>query len=187
MRISMTVAQKEIYVKADVPCLFYLDMDAFKSAIEKLSKVQYQIESYTESSFDGSISTLNANQTILTTIPYDEGWNIYLDGERVDYYKTLNALIAFDIEDSGEHTLTMKYMPKAFVIGAACSIVCILLFVLLCVFDVVLKKKKNVALQGSDENEQCCSEEYELIEANDGENIEALSQNNKENDKSEED
>ncbi len=186
MRISMTVAKKEIYVKADVPCLFYLDMDAFKAAIEKLSKVQYQIESYTESSFAGSISTLNANQTILTTIPYDEGWQIYLDGERVDYYKTLNALIAFDIEDGGEHTLTMKYMPKAFVIGASCSIVCILLFVLLCVFDVVLKKKKNVSLQGSDENEQSGFEEYELIEANNGENIEALSQNNKETDKSEE-
>ena len=140
MRISLTVAQNEIYVKTDVPMLYYLDMDAFKEAIAKLAETQYEIEDYTESSFDGRITTKSDRQTILTTIPYDEGWQIYLDGENVQYTKALGALISFDIENAGEHTLEMRYMPKAFVLGASCSAVCILLFIFLCVLEFVKKK-----------------------------------------------
>ena len=158
MRISLTVAQNEIYVKTDLPMLFYLDMDAFKEVISKLSETQYEITDYTESSFEGNITTAAANQTILTTIPYDEGWQIYLDGEKVEYTKTLGALISFNIESAGEHTLTMRYMPKAFVIGAACSAVCIVLFILLCVLEAVRKKNRKDEILLEAEN----SDEFEL-------------------------
>ena len=151
MRISLTVAQNEIYVITDVPMLYYLDMDAFKYAIGKLSGTQYEIEEYTESHFIGTIKTEKDSKTILTTIPYDRGWNIYLDGERIEYSKALNALITFDIEESGEHTLEMRYMPKAFVLGAACSIVCVFIFILLCLIDLVNKKEKKAEATGEAE------------------------------------
>ncbi len=145
MRIGLTVAQNEIYIMTDVPMLYYLDMDSFRYAIGKLSKTQYEIEEYTESHFIGSIKTTENAQTILTTIPYDQGWNIYLDDEKIEYSKTLNALITFNIEEAGEHTLEMRYMPKAFVLGGACSIVCTLIFILLCLIDLVKKKEKMSA------------------------------------------
>ncbi len=159
MRIGLTVAQNEIYVMTDVPMLYYLDMDAFRYAIGKLSETQYDIGEYTESHFNGTIKTTKAAQTILTTIPYDEGWNIYLDGEKIEYSKTLNALITFNIENEGEHTLEMRYMPKEFVLGAACSIVCTLIFLLLCLIDLVAKidkkaKAKKAALTSGDEEEE---------------------------------
>ena len=161
MRIGLTVAQNEIYVKTDVPMLYYLDMDAFRYAIGKLAETQYNIEEFTESHFIGSIKTIKADQTILTTIPYDEGWNIYLDGEKIEYTKTLNALIAFNIEGEGEHTLEMRYMPKAFVLGAACSIVCTLIFLMLCLIDLV--KKKSLKSEESTENVTLSEDAAEVI------------------------
>lgn len=142
MRISLTVAQNEIYVLTDVPMLYYLDMEAFEYAIDKLAQTQYDITEHTESHFIGTINTQKDAQTILTTIPYDEGWNIYLDGEKVEYSKTLNALITFNIEGAGEHTLEMRYMPKAFVLGAACSVACVSIFILLCIIDGIIKISK---------------------------------------------
>ncbi|MBE6538939.1 MAG: hypothetical protein E7671_05700 [Ruminococcaceae bacterium] len=149
MKISLKIKQNEIYVMTNVPCLYYIDMSAFKYAIKKLAETQYEINEFTESSFKGTIETTKEAQTIMTTIPYDEGWQVYLDGKKVDYYKTLNALIAFDIEDAGEHTLEMRYMPKAFVIGISCTILCTIVFIGLCVLDSKRKKKKVTALPES--------------------------------------
>ena len=58
----------------------------------------------------------------------------------MQYTKALGALISVDLENAGEHTLEMRYMPKAFVLGASCSAVCILLFIFLCVLEFVKKK-----------------------------------------------
>ncbi|MEE0969516.1 MAG: YfhO family protein [Clostridia bacterium] len=143
LRIQMTAVKSEVYIKTNVPSLYYLDMETFKYAIGKLAETQYEISSFTESSFDGTITTKTANKTILTTIPYDEGWQIYLDGKRVEYKKALNALIAFEIDEIGEHTLTMNYMPKAFVLGASCTVLSVILFAALCLWD-TLKKRRGV-------------------------------------------
>ena len=146
MRISLTVAKNEIYVLTDVPMLYYLDMEVFKEAISKLAETQYEINEYTESSFNGTIETKKDSQTILTTIPYDEGWQIYLDGEKIEYEKALGALISFTVDEMGEHTLTMEYMPKTFVLGASLSVVSVIIFILLCAWDIIRRKKQPLEI-----------------------------------------
>lgn len=165
MRIALTVNQKEIYVQTGANCLYYMDMDAFREAISKLAETQFDITDYTERDLCGTIKTTSENQTILTTVPYDEGWSVYLDGEKIDYYKTLDALIAFDISEAGEHTLELKYMPKCFIVGALCSVFCILIFILLCFMDV--KKKKSALAQplSSGGNESEDKDESETAKA----------------------
>lgn len=140
MRLAITPNKNEIYVKTDVNLVYYLDMDAFRNAISKLAETQFEITKYKEDDLKGTINTSEKNQTILTTIPYDEGWHIYLDGRKIDYSITLDALIAFEIPDIGEHTLEIKYMPKCFVIGSVCSAACICLFLVLCFIDIKRRK-----------------------------------------------
>ena len=36
----------------------------------------------------------------------------------------------------------MQYMPKAFVLGAACSVACVSIFILLCIIDGIIKISK---------------------------------------------
>jgi hypothetical protein len=66
--------------------------------------------------------------------------DVYLDGEKLETYETLDALMAFDIEGEGNHLLELKYMPNEYVVGITISIIGILSFIAICAVDFVLKK-----------------------------------------------
>ncbi len=125
---------------------YYLDTAACTAALEGLlANPQFIIdEGYTDEHLDGQITTTEPSQTILTTIPYDEYWQIYLDGERVEYYKTIDSLIAFDIETAGEHTLTLTYKSGAVNAGIVITVCGLIIFTTACVVEHILKKKKKI-------------------------------------------
>ena len=58
----------------------------------------------------------------------------------MEIYETLDALMAFDISDAGEHTIEMKYMPSCYIAGAAISVLGILAFMIICIIDFIIKK-----------------------------------------------
>lgn len=130
INLSLTLTGTDMYVKNGYDCLYYIDWAVFEDAMARLSKTQYQITDYTERSFKGTINASKDDQTILTTIPYDAGWRVYVDGERVDTFESLEALVSFKI-DSGEHTVKISYMPTPFVLGLAVTIGSIILFAFL--------------------------------------------------------
>ena len=140
--IKLTLTGDNFYLKNDEPCLYYLDVTAFKSAMEKLSAVQYNIESYTESSFEGTITTTLQAACVQTTIPYDNGWKVYVDGQEADTYRTFDALIAFDIAEAGEHTVEMVYSPDAIIAGGIISLIFVASFAIYCIIDNYQKKKQ---------------------------------------------
>ena len=106
----------------------------------------------TEDNLVGWISTEEEDQMILTTIPYDKGWKVYVDGEAVETYETLNALMAFDIAEDGYHELTLKYSPNEYKIGIAVSVFGIIVFISICAVDFVFKKllKKKLKVYEKD-------------------------------------
>ncbi len=122
--------------------LWCMDSAVYDDVMTRLmANPQFNID--TESEEDhifGNITTAEADQMIMTTIPYDDGWKVYVDGEQVEIYETLEALMAFDIADSGEHTLELKYMPDCYKTGVIISLIGISTFVLLCAAEFILKK-----------------------------------------------
>ncbi len=150
VKLTITIDQTDLYVWNKGTAFYYMDHDAFKDAMAKLSVSQFEIEDYTEDHFKGKINIEEGHEVVLTTIPYDKGWKVYLDGEKVETYEALDALMAFDAS-VGEHTLEMRYMPKEFVIGASCTAFFSVVFIGLCTFD-TLKKKKAAALAANENN-----------------------------------
>lgn len=140
LKVKLTLKAEDLYLKGS-NYFYYLDMDAYKNAFERLNaNPQFVVsEGHTDAHMQGTISTAKDSQTILTTIPYDEGWKIYLDGEEIETYQTLDALIAFDISTAGAHTLEMKYAPDIYTVGMIISIVGILLFVSICFVELTSK------------------------------------------------
>ena len=123
-------------------CLWYLDNDVYGEAMSRmLEQPQLVIDEASEDdNIFGTMTTAISNQTVLTTIPYDEGWQVYVDGERVEIYETLDALMAFDVAESGEHNVELKYMPTVYRLGALLSIFAIIVFLVIIVIDFILKK-----------------------------------------------
>ncbi len=149
--------------------LWYFNEDAYDTSMQKmLAMPQFEIDP--ESKDDhifGRIDTDNDGQMILSTIPYDEGWRVYVDGEQVEIYETLDALMAFDIENAGEHTLELRYMPDIYKVGIVISIIGISAFILICAADFVLKRTllKNYALARADDF--WVLEDFDCVETDD--------------------
>lgn len=134
--LTMTLDADVLYVKQNVDTLFYLDMEAVEAALGKLAEEQLQIDDgWKNTHFTGSVTTSRDDRMILTTLTYDKGWKITVDGEPVETYKALDALVAFDIPTAGTHRIEMVYRPTPLVLGAAVSIVSLVLFILVIILE----------------------------------------------------
>ncbi len=145
IKVTVTLKEEALTVYRKCNYFWYLDKNVFEDAFSKLkASPQFIIdENYSEHHLTGKITTDSSDRMIQTSIPYDKGWQVYVDGEKVEIYETLNALMAFDIADAGEHTLELRYNPVSFRFGSFLSISGTALFIVLCVLDLVVKKLRK--------------------------------------------
>jgi hypothetical protein len=130
-----------------------------------LSKTQLVIDDdYSENHITGSITTVLDKQTILTTIAYDRGWKVKVDGKEVETYKSLDALVTFDIDEAGEHSIEFIYCPDVYVYGMIGSGMFILLFAALVVFEKPIYSFIYRKLYDEGEEDKNKDEEDELDE-----------------------
>lgn len=144
--VTLTLEASNLYVTDGVPLFYYLDRTVFENTMKKLSGSQLMIdEGYTDDHLTGRITTDGAT-TVFTSIPYDKGWQVKVDGKRVDIRgiftdstlgekSTDGSVIVFDIADGGEHTVELTYRPKAFTVGLAISVAGALIFILIIIFE----------------------------------------------------
>lgn len=139
LELDFRLPDNKLYFYKNTNYLYTLDMDEFEHAIEKLAKTSLVTsEESTDDHIYGSITTYEDNKLIMTTIPYDDGWRIYVDGEPTAFYPVYgDSLMAFYIEDAGEHEIEFKYMPDLYVTTAVISIDCYLIFLGLIAFEVI--------------------------------------------------
>lgn len=159
INLTMTLIKSDLYIKKGYNCLFYIDWTVFEDVIARLSTVQYEISDHTERSFKGTITTAKNEQTILTSLPYDEGWRVYVDGKSVETFEALDSLVAFKI-DTGTHNVKISYMSSAFIIGLSVTICSIILFAAL----IIIRKKLIIHENPDDHHASDLTDECALKE-----------------------
>ena len=85
-----------------------------------LKKHEIILSEVTDNSLKGSVN-LDEGQLLFTTIPYDEGWKAYVDGEKADVEEIGDGFLALWLSP-GEHEVVLKFIPDGFVIGLLISI-----------------------------------------------------------------
>ncbi len=136
VKVNVKLENDVLYVKNNVDIIYMFDKPAFEDAMARLSKTQVDIRGDWSSDYlPGTVTTTKDDQLILTTIPYDKGWKITVDGEEVETKETLDALVCFEVEDAGYHQIVMKYRPTPFVLGLTISISSVVIFALMIIFD----------------------------------------------------
>ncbi len=113
-------------------------------ALEYLHNAAMKVEEHSNTMLKGTISIPEGQELILTTIPYDEGWNCYIDGKKVEIKKALGSLLAIETT-AGEHTIEMRYMPKCYVAGFIISAVGILSFAGIIALEILKKRRVRAA------------------------------------------
>lgn len=76
----------------------------------------------------GKIET-DKDTELFTSIPYDKGWTVYVDGKKVKVGKNFSALIKFEV-CKGNHIVEMKYTSPGRISGMIITVVGVLGFIL---------------------------------------------------------
>ena len=77
----------------------------------------------------GEFYSSNDNDYLFLNIPYDESWNITIDGVQKRAEQVFNNQMAIKTS-KGTHTLKMKYIPKGFKLGSILSFISIFVLII---------------------------------------------------------
>ncbi len=116
IRVTIEATQGEMYFAAGEQFFFSLDTELVKSALTSLQQTQMQITDFTETRLTGTISVADGRTTLYTSIPYDENWHVYIDGNEVPIFKSAEALVSATLPE-GEHQIELRYIPRQFYTG----------------------------------------------------------------------
>lgn len=122
-KYSIRYELKGTTCKAETFDVFFYNYDDYKHLIDENKNNELKITNYkSDSNLEGVVSATKDKSVLFTTIPYDKGWNIYVDDVKKDFKACYNAFICLDLPE-GNHSIKMKYTPSWFVIGSALSII----------------------------------------------------------------
>lgn len=101
---------------------------AFENVYQELVKNRLDVDTWKDGYVSGTIE-MPENKTLFTSIPYDTGWHIKIDGKTVPYYKTVGSFIGVDMEP-GSHTIEFTYIPNGLIPGILISVICMVLLLI---------------------------------------------------------
>lgn len=130
---------------------YYVDNEAFAKGYEKLKNSSLNYTNVTDTCIEGGFIA-NGTQLLMTSIPYDSGWTIYIDGNKIardDIVKIGDAFIGVNVTD-GYHSLKMVYAPTGYKVGVLISLATAVILLAVIVLCIILKRKDK-KLKGFDE------------------------------------
>ena len=115
-------------LSADV---YRFDYRALQQVKEKLSQETWELTTHTDTMLSGTVTTTGG--VLMTSIPYDPGWSITVDGVKTEITEVKDTFIGVPLEP-GTHTVEMHYMPQGLRPGALLSLLSLLLLLVLWYF-----------------------------------------------------
>ena len=111
-----------------------LDNESFIAGYNQLKKDSLNVTKFDETVIEGTIN-VSEDGILYTSINYDKGWSVYIDGEKLSADKIYDigngALLGVEIT-KGEHSVQFKYVPQGLVEGCVISVVALLMLLIIC-------------------------------------------------------
>lgn len=152
--LNLKLEDDNLYIKNGAPTYFYyLDMEILTEVMAELQNNQLNITQFESTNIIGNVNVTEEKSLLFTTIPYDEGWHVTVDGVKAEITKTCDSLLAVPLGE-GEHEIEFVYMPDCFVYGIIITIISLLIFIGICIADYLIKKKnpqRAIILRDPDE------------------------------------
>lgn len=121
LSVSMDGGDTEVSDSYVTMYAYTVDQAVFEQGYNKLKNQALDIQSWSDTKIEGTI-TVKENSYLYTSIPYDEGWRIYVDGEQAETFKIGTCMLGATLKP-GTHTVVLKYTPRGLKAGLAVSCV----------------------------------------------------------------
>lgn len=100
-----------------------------------------QVDEFDDTYIHGTVNA-TIDGMMMMPMPYDEGWNVYVDGEQVELYEHESHIMMFELP-KGEHEIEMSYFPLGLKEGIFVSIGAVLGLVMVLLLGKVHKMKEE--------------------------------------------
>ena len=131
------------------------DEEKYAYTHQILSENKLKVEEFDDGYVYGTID-MPERKTMFTSIPYDKGWKVLVDGEEVEYYPIAEAFIGVDMTP-GLHTVEMIYIPVGLKLGIIISVGAWLILILGCVL--YSKRDEEESVEEVDEIDEASEDE----------------------------
>lgn len=120
--LTIRYAPSENYNKDDIFVTLF-DIDAYLEQVKILEENLLKANTNTNGHIlEGTIDVTGENKYLFTSIEYEHGMTVYVDGKKVNPDIVLDTLIGIPLGD-GHHTITIDYVPRGFKPGLIVSII----------------------------------------------------------------
>ena len=143
--IEINLNSNKLYLKELQ--IYSCDVDEFEEVYNNLKENIISDTDYRDGYVKGKISVTEDKTLIYTSIPYDEGWTVKIDGKKVEYVKILDGLIGVDVDteefSQGEHVIELKYKVPGLMEGIIISFLALVSWMAYWVFMKVFVYNNN--------------------------------------------
>ena len=144
VEVELFLDEDKIYLRSGCSYFWYFDEEQFESVMEELSDGTLDAHSEKDTYIHGDITVPAGDSVVFTTIPYDAGWEVKIDGTVTETTAVLDeTLLAFRITE-GEHTVELTYKPDCVKFGLILSGAGLLIFLFACAADFFTNRKSSV-------------------------------------------
>lgn len=109
--------------------VYYKKADQY---LQNRKSSEFECTSFSSNNISGTVNS-EKDAVLYFSIPYDKGWNIYIDGEKAELFKVNYGFIGAYVE-AGEHDIVLKYQIPYMTISIIISIIGIVAIVIWCVY-----------------------------------------------------
>ncbi|MDE5965816.1 MAG: YfhO family protein [Lachnospiraceae bacterium] len=127
----------------------YYDSILYEEVYRQLSETVMTEVAYKDGSIEGQIDCLE-DGLLFTSIPYDDGWRVYVDGIEYDITELLDGFIGVELEKS-THKIEFKYTTDGLKYGIILSVAGWCIFAALAVLST---KRKKPVFPGAEPGEE---------------------------------
>lgn len=118
------------YALVDIPFLQLrfarINEQEYESFINELKQNQMNIDEISGGHIKATVTILDGKK-LFTTIPYDDGWQVYDNGKEVEVVKTADTFVGLNLSP-GDHELEFKFIPPGLYIGLVVTLISWILF-----------------------------------------------------------
>lgn len=101
--------------------VFRFNFETLKKVVEAIkSNADFKIIDYNETRINYTLSVKNAGVCTIS-LPYDDGFKVYVDGEEVEKKKVMDFMLGFDV-GTGQHEILVTYRPVGLLLGTILSL-----------------------------------------------------------------
>ena len=113
-----------------------MPLDHYSERVERLREEPLKNIEISSNQISGTVD-LSTDKVLCLTVPYENGWEVYVDGKKTDILRANYAFMGLRLS-AGHHEILFKYNVPYLLEGSIVSLICVLITVM-----IIIVEKRN--------------------------------------------